>query len=486
MVPRSVLPRSIRLRWLRLVGVILIARALLPARPIAAATGAADVSPPETYQVRPGDTLADIADRFGVTTQALMRLNAIQDPRRIYVGQTVLLGRQAMREGIARTLTPSLDLLESSRAAGMDPEPVAKANGLLCITGLPQGLQIVAPRGVESVVTSVGEMMATAPRVAAALRYRISLWDVLRLNPLPGTMGQRLLLPVTAVEQTPEAAPETDLPYPIAALEVSPQPMARGETAVIRVTTMEAVACSLAYLGATEDCLDHDGSGLHWAGLVGLPAQLEVGVTPVSVRVQLQNGAEVEVVVSLLVSAGRYDYERIDLPPDRQSLLDPTASQAEAAKIAALRTVRSPTRYWTYPFGLPVQSAVTSYFGSRRSYGYGFGSYHAGTDFDGEVGMPVVAPSPGVVVLAEPLVVRGHAILIDHGWGIVTGYWHLSSINVEVGQAVAAGELIGLLGNTGLSTGAHLHWELWVNGVAVNVLSWLEPDGPAALLDRVP
>jgi len=154
------------------------------------------------------------------------------------------------------------------------------------------------------------------------------------------------------------------------------------------------------------------------------------------------------------------------------------ASQSETARIAALRTLRSPARYWTYPFSLPVQSAVTSYYGSRRSYGYGFGSYHAGTDFDGEIGMVVRTPTPGVVVLADTL--------IDHGWGVVSGYWHLARIDVEVGQEVSVGDQIGLLGNTGLSTGAHLHWELWINGVAVNVLSWLRADGPAALLGAVP
>jgi murein DD-endopeptidase MepM/ murein hydrolase activator NlpD len=100
--------------------------------------------------------------------------------------------------------------------------------------------------------------------------------------------------------------------------------------------------------------------------------------------------------------------------------------------------------------------------------------------------MPVVAPSGGVVVLAESLVVRGNAILIDHGWGVVTGYWHLSEVGVAVGQHVAQGERIGAVGNTGLSTGAHLHWEMWVNGVAVNALSWLDPDSAASVLGPTP
>jgi murein DD-endopeptidase MepM/ murein hydrolase activator NlpD len=80
------------------------------------------------------------------------------------------------------------------------------------------------------------------------------------------------------------------------------------------------------------------------------------------------------------------------------------------------------------------------------------------------------------VALAQPLQVRGNAILLDHGRGIFTGYWHLNELRVAVGQKVAAGDLIGLVGNTGLSTGAHLHWELRINGIAVDPTQfWEEP-----------
>jgi murein DD-endopeptidase MepM/ murein hydrolase activator NlpD len=83
-------------------------------------------------------------------------------------------------------------------------------------------------------------------------------------------------------------------------------------------------------------------------------------------------------------------------------------------------------------------------------------------------------------VLAEPLAVRGNAVVLDHGWGMLTGYWHLSTMEVQVGQQVAPGDLIARIGNTGLSTGAHLHWEMWVGGVNVDPLQWLEPLYPWA------
>src|SRR5690606_22655525 len=122
----------------------------------------------------------------------------------------------------------------------------------------------------------------------------------------------------------------------------------------------------------------------------------------------------------------------------------------------------------------PIESAITSAYGTRRTYnGIPVDTFHGGVDFGGGVGTPVLAPSDGVVMLAEPLNVRGNAVVIGHGWGVYTGYWHLDEILVTVGQTIHQGEVIGTLGNSGLSTGAHLHWELWVGGVQVNPLQWL-------------
>jgi murein DD-endopeptidase MepM/ murein hydrolase activator NlpD len=76
------------------------------------------------------------------------------------------------------------------------------------------------------------------------------------------------------------------------------------------------------------------------------------------------------------------------------------------------------------------------------------------------------------VVLAETLHVRGNATIIDHGDGVFTGYWHQSELKVKVGDVVTAGQVIGLVGQTGRATGPHLHWELYVGGVQVDPLQW--------------
>ena len=137
----------------------------------------------------------------------------------------------------------------------------------------------------------------------------------------------------------------------------------------------------------------------------------------------------------------------------------------------------SPKPRWEGPFHYPVEAEslrITSDFGTRRSYNGSEGaSFHGGTDFGGGTGTPIYAPATGKVVLAESLIVRGNAVLIDHGLGLYSGYWHQSQIVVKEGQEVQTGDLIGYVGDTGLVTGPHLHWEMRLNGIAVEPLQWV-------------
>jgi murein DD-endopeptidase MepM/ murein hydrolase activator NlpD len=137
---------------------------------------------------------------------------------------------------------------------------------------------------------------------------------------------------------------------------------------------------------------------------------------------------------------------------------------------------------WQSSFIYPVDPStlrITSNFGTRRSYNSGpVASFHGGTDFGGEIGLPIIVPAAGKVVLAEKLMVRGNAVLIDHGLGLFSGYWHMNGIAVQVGQAVKPGDLIGYLGDTGLVTGPHLHWEMRLNGIAVEPLQWVQQTIP--------
>jgi murein DD-endopeptidase MepM/ murein hydrolase activator NlpD len=154
------------------------------------------------------------------------------------------------------------------------------------------------------------------------------------------------------------------------------------------------------------------------------------------------------------------------------NLLEPAVVREEAQRLDQVLARITPQRLWQGTFIWPHAGRVTSPFGIRRTYTEGYESYHSGIDIAGDANAPVVASNHGQVALAAPLQFRGNAVILDHGWGVYSGYYHLSEIVVSEGQQVAQGELLGRLGNTGLSTGAHLHWEIRVGGVSVNPLEW--------------
>ena len=122
---------------------------------------------------------------------------------------------------------------------------------------------------------------------------------------------------------------------------------------------------------------------------------------------------------------------------------------------------------------------INNEFGFRRNpFGGRSYEFHAGMDIDGERGDLVVAPANGIVVSADWMGGYGNMIEIDHGNGLTTRYGHLSKIEVSKGDLVQRGQLIGLIGSTGRSTGPHLHYELRLNDKQINPRRFLPPAPP--------
>ena len=115
----------------------------------------------------------------------------------------------------------------------------------------------------------------------------------------------------------------------------------------------------------------------------------------------------------------------------------------------------------------PVNGTLTSGFGPR------WGRMHEGIDIAGGSGTPIAAAAAGTVIVAGWNGGYGNLVVVDHGGGISTAYAHMSSIAVSVGQSVGQGTVVGGMGTTGHSTGVHLHFEVRVNGAAVNPLAYL-------------
>lgn len=121
----------------------------------------------------------------------------------------------------------------------------------------------------------------------------------------------------------------------------------------------------------------------------------------------------------------------------------------------------------------PVRGWVTSEFGHRASPLGGTGEFHKGMDIAARMGIPVVAPADGIVAEAAYDREMGHMIRINHGHGMVTCYGHLMKSGVKEGNLIRRGAVIGYIGNSGRSTGAHLHYAVFLNGVPVNPSNYL-------------
>lgn len=121
----------------------------------------------------------------------------------------------------------------------------------------------------------------------------------------------------------------------------------------------------------------------------------------------------------------------------------------------------------------PVPGALDSAFGPRVHPIFGTVRMHNGLDLDGDMGDPIVAAEAGTVILAGTKGGYGLTVMIDHGGGMVTLYAHQSKLAVSEGERVAAGERIGFIGSTGVSTGPHLHFEVRINGDPVDPAGYL-------------
>ncbi len=251
-----------------------------------------------------------------------------------------------------------------------------------------------------------------------------------------------------------------------------PWPPTQGQTLALAVGLDAATALTLTFAGQEYPVFGTDG--VRWA-FVPIPPLAQPGNHPL-----VLTDGEQGLTLQVPVRAG--SFPSVNIPPATTAPILSQGSKVstEAARMAELFSAVSPGGWNLYSrFDSPLHGELrrTSPFGSRRTYGTSTTiTAHEGEDYGAVTGTPVYAPAPGVVVLADPLFVRGNAIVIDHGNGVYTGYWHLSEFSIEVGESVETGQLIGKVGSTGLSTGAHLHRELRVGGRAVDPLQWLRQE----------
>jgi len=443
------------------------------AQPLRAAPGAEGTI---IHVVERGESLSVIAARYGTTVEAIVRANGITNPNLIYVGQRLTIPAQGSvaAEG-SYVVQPGDSLSRIAVRFGTTVAAIAQANRISNPSFIYPGQRLIIPSAVQQPpelptqaqvhVVRPGEYLSQIARL-----YGTTIWALVAANGLANPSliypGQRLIIPTRSAT----------LPAPILAVEFVPPQVAQGHTLFLKVRTEREVSLAGNVDGRS---LTFTGAGGEYWALAGFPPWSEPGAHPWSIVATDNEGRAVEASGYLLVTAADFPIQYIDLPTEREGLLDPELVQAEWARVKALYLQVTPSKLWQGRFLLPVEGEVSSLFGTRRSYEGGpVASYHMGVDYAAREGAPVVAANSGRIALAEELIVRGKTVIIDHGLGVHGGYFHLSGIAVVSGQEVERGALIGYVGSTGLATGAHLHWEMRIGEIGVDPTEWTVRDIP--------
>lgn len=185
---------------------------------------------------------------------------------------------------------------------------------------------------------------------------------------------------------------------------------------------------------------------------------------PFSCRVEADG--KIFTVVDFKVESREYKAEQLKVDP-KKIKLSPKAQERVMKEQAMLNKIYAssvPQFLFTQPFTLPMTSHVTSYYGTKRVYNKRKKGQHLGTDFRAAIGDKVPAANAGKIVFAGDLFYTGWTVIIDHGLDIFTVYGHLSKTLVNAGDVVKRGDIVALSGNTGRTSGPHLHWGVKVQG----------------------
>ena len=213
------------------------------------------------------------------------------------------------------------------------------------------------------------------------------------------------------------------------------------------------------------------GTPAAWTALVGVA----LGAAPGEANLQVQRGTAAAAAVAFRIQPHRYAEQRLTVAPGQVDLSADNLArhQRERSHQAEVIATFSEPVPAALRMGAPVAGPRSSSFGLRRIFNGQPRSPHSGMDIAAPSGTPVVAPLAGRVIDTGDYFFNGHTVWIDHGAGLLSMLCHLSRTDVQVGDALQAGDAVGAVGATGRVTGPHLHWSISLNRAMVDPVLFL-------------
>ncbi len=355
----------------------------------------------------------------------------------------------------------------------------------------PPELWLEAPRRPMAVGTPFDVFVTSSKPVTFTLRYGdVVVEEVateLRVS-LLAQAGRRVVQvdAEDAVGLMATVAREIEALRPPRPWLEAPAALDVGDPLVVRVVSGTAGTRWDARVTSVGLTLDGDDVPLRvapdgWWALSAVPLEAAAGVRTLEARLVDEFEAEHVVQHVLEIRPNPRPVELLEIPASTLAVVTPAGRELEAETLATAFAQVSPEPRWADPFLLPIEGRDTSGFGAPRRYGVGGNvSYHLGADLAAPTGTPIVATNDGVVRVAGMFPIKGGLVVLDHGHGVTSLYFHQSVIEVAVGAVVVRGDTLGYVGSTGLSTGPHLHWEMRVNGVPTDPMRWVGVRYPIA------
>ena len=206
-----------------------------------------------------------------------------------------------------------------------------------------------------------------------------------------------------------------------------------------------------------------------FAALVGIDLADEPATADLKAEITYSDGVQQQ-VYQVRVAAEEFRVQSMTLPKDQ---VEPDAATLrrinfEKEKVKSVFAAFTLERLWAQSFIVPVEGTITHAFGSKRILNGQPRNQHSGEDISAPLGAPVRATNDGIVKMVEDHFFSGTSVILDHGLGLYTMYFHLDSAKVKKGARIERGQILGTVGQSGRATGPHLHWGAWLNGSRVN------------------